>query len=234
VLFDVDDTLVDLSGAQQVAFRQQLTAQFGDQVLSHPAMPVAAEAFVHDPKDYYNSYINGHLSFAEQRLCRVRDAMKILQLSGQPDDELWIVGYEEEVSQHWALFDDVPPLLAALNERGIAYGAATNNVTDYQAHKLEQAGLPFEVVIGTDITGKPKPDASMFLEGASRLNADPAHTLMIGDDIMNDGLGARDAGLISLLVDRQNTLADLERVYKVRSLGDVLHIDGLSFDNKRI
>lgn len=196
-------------------------------------MAVAAEAFVHDPKDYYNSYINGHLSFAQMRLSRVRDAMGILQLGGEPDDELWMVGYEQVVSRHWTPFDDVPPFLAALDELGIAYGAATNNVTDYQAHKLEQSGLPFDVVIGTDITGKPKPHASMFLEGAKRLNADPAHTLMIGDDIINDGLGARDAGLISLLVDRENTLADLERVYKVPSLGDVLHIDALRFDNNR-
>lgn len=189
---------------------------------------------MHDPMDYYNSYINGHITFTEQRMHRVVDAMEILQLAGEPDHELWIAGYEDIVSRHWVPFDDVPPLLAALDDRGIAYGAATNNVTDYQAHKLEQSGLPFDVVIGTDITGKPKPHASMFLEGARRLDADPAHTLMIGDDIINDGLGARDAGLISLLVDRENTLADLDRVYKVGSLGDVLHIPSLRFDNKRI
>jgi len=203
-------------------------------VLTHPAIEVATESFIHDPNDHYNSYINGELTFAEQRLKRVEDAMTLLQLSGEPDEQLWIVGYEDVVSQHWAPFDDVPPLLAALEERGIAYGAATNNVTEYQAHKLEQAGLPFDVVIGTDVTGQPKPHASMFLEGASRLGAAPEHTLMVGDDVINDGVGARDAGLISLLVDRSNVLAQPERVYKVESLGDFLHIDVLHFDNKRI
>ncbi len=93
--------------------------------------------------------------------------------------------------------------------------------------------MPFEVVVGTDITGKPKPHASMFLEGSERLNADPTRTVMVGDDLINDGLGARDAGLISVLVDRANSLADLDRVYKVPTLRDVLHIDGLRFDNKR-
>lgn len=197
-------------------------------------MAVAAEAFVHDPNDYYNTYINGHITFSEQRMSRVIDAMEILQLKGEPDDELWILGYEDIVSQHWKPFDDVPPLLDALDTLGISYGAATNNVTDYQAHKLEQSGLPFDVVIGTDITGKPKPHASMFLEGARRLNTAPENTLMVGDDVMNDGVGARDAGLISLLVDRTDTLVNPERVYKVRSLSDVLHIDSLRFDNKRI
>jgi len=196
-------------------------------------MDVALEAFVNDPKNFYNAYINGKMSFAEQRLNRVQDAMTILQLNGSPDEELWIVGYEEIVTQHWAPFDDAAPLLEALEDLGIGYGAATNNTTDYQAYKLEQAGIPFDVVVGTDITGKPKPDASMFLEGAQRLNADPAHTVMVGDDVINDGLGARDAGLISVLVDRNNSLADLDRVYKVSSLRDVLHIDGFRFDNKR-
>lgn len=196
-------------------------------------MDRAVNAFVHDPHDYYNSYINGHLSFTQQRLNRVLDAMNILHLDGTPDEQLWIVGYEEVVSQHWVPFDDAQPLLATLDSLGIAYGAATNNTTDYQAHKLEQAGMPFEVVIGTDVTGKPKPDASMFLAGAERLNADPAQTVMVGDDLINDGLGARDAGMISVLVDRANSLGDLDRVYKVQTLRDVLHIDGLRFDNIR-
>ncbi|GAA4119551.1 hypothetical protein GCM10022249_25380 [Enteractinococcus coprophilus] len=198
---------------------------------SHPALEVAVDAFVHDPQDYYNAYINGRLSFGEQRMARVVDAMDILELDGKPDEELWLVGYEDIVSRHWKPFDDVPPLLETLTDLGIAYGAATNNVTDYQAHKLEQAGLPFEVVIGTDVTGKPKPHASMFLEGARQLGTDPENTLMIGDDVINDGLGARDAGLISLLVDRDNTRVNPDRVYKVESLSDVLHIPSLRFDN---
>lgn len=226
--------MVNLAGAQHIAFRKQLAAQFGDHVAQHPAMDVAIESFVHDPKDYYNTYINGNMSFTQQRIARVVDAMQILQIDGEPDEELWIVGYEDIVSKHWKPFDDVPPLLQALTDMGIAYGAATNNVTDYQSHKLEQAGLPFDVVVGTDITGKPKPHASMFLEGARQLNTAPEQTLMIGDDLINDGLGARDAGLISLLVDRENTLADLERVYKVGSLSDVLHIPSLRFDNGKI
>lgn len=203
-------------------------------MLSHAALGAAEEAFVHDPKDFYNSYINGHMTFTEQRMNRVHEALNILQLPGEPDEELWLIGYEDVVSRHWAPFDDVPPLLAALDDLGIAYGAATNNVTDYQALKLEQSGLPFDVVIGTDITGKPKPHASMFLEGASRLNTAPEQTLMVGDDVVNDGVGARDAGLVSLLVDRSNALAQPEWVYKVGSLRDVLHIDALHFDNKII
>lgn len=201
---------------------------------SHPALDAAAAAFVHDPKKYYTEYIEGRLSFAEQRIARVLDAMEILQLSGHPDEELWVVGYESIVSRHWKPFDDVPPLLAALDDLGIVYGAATNNVTGYQAHKLEQAGLPFDVVIGTDVTGKPKPHASMFLEGVRQLNSTPEETVMIGDDVLNDGVGARDAGLFSVLLDRQNRLQTPERVHKIHSLSDVLHIPSLCFDNRKI
>src|SRR5699024_4686863 len=215
----------DVCSSDLVAFRQQLSAQFGDRVLSHPAMDAALEAFVNDPKNFYNAYINGKMSFAEQRLNRVQDAMTILQLNGSPDEELWIVGYEEIVTQHWAPFDDAVPLVEALEDLGIAYGAATNNTTDYQSYKLEQAGIPFDVVVRTGITGHPEPNASMCLEGALWLTADPAHTVMVGDDVINDGRGARDAGLIAVLVDRNNSLAVLDRVYKVSSLRGVRHID---------
>ncbi|WP_343956369.1 HAD family hydrolase [Yaniella flava] len=227
VLFDIDDTLINLAGAQHIAFRTQLAAQCGDGVSSHPAFDVAAEAFVHDPKNFYNAYINGKMSFAEQRLARVGDAMRILELDGQPAEELWVVGYEDVVSSNWAPFEDVSPLLQALQARGIPYGAATNNVTDYQRLKLEQVGLAFDVVIGTDVTGKPKPDASMFLEGARQLGSRIENTLMIGDDVINDGLGARDAGLISLLVDRQDTLHAPDQVLTVGSLDDVMQLPRL-------
>lgn len=222
---------MNLAGAQHVAFRNQLAAQFGHRVSSHPLLSVAADAFVRDPLDYYNAYINGRITFAEHRIGRVLNAMEILKLHGEPDDQLWVADYEDIVSQHWAPFDDAKPLLEALDELGIKYGAVTNHTTDHQAHKLESAGLPFDVVVGTDVTGKPKPHASMFLEGVLQLGSDPANTMMIGDDVNNDGRGARDAGLISTLLDRDNALVLPERVHKIRSLSDVLHKGPFRFDN---
>ena len=38
-------------------------------------------------------------------------------------------------------FEDVPPLLDALDAAGIPYGAVSNNVHDYQRAKLDSAGL---------------------------------------------------------------------------------------------
>src|SRR5699024_84636 len=112
VLFDIDDTLINLAGAQHIAFRTQLAAQCGDGVSSHPAFDVAAEAFVHDPKNFYNAYINGKMSFAEQRLARVGDAMRILELEGAPAEELWVVGRSEEhTSELQSRFDLVCRLL---------------------------------------------------------------------------------------------------------------------------
>src|SRR5699024_568659 len=127
---------------------------------------------------------------------RVIDAMSILQLAGAPDEDLWIAGYEEVVSQHWLPFDDVAPLLAALDERGIAYGAATNNVTHYQRLKLAQTGLAFDVVIDTDIRGKQKTDPLTFVVVVRQLVATGDNTYMNVDHAINDVQDAQDEVLI--------------------------------------
>ena len=46
-------------------------------------------------------------------------------------------------------FDDVSPLLDALDAAGIPYGAVSNNVHDYQRVKLDTAGLSGSASVGT-------------------------------------------------------------------------------------
>ena len=50
--------------------------------------------------------------------------------------------------------------------------------------------------------GLAKPDAAAFVQACSRVAADPAHTLHIGDDVTMDVDGALDAGLQAAWVRR--------------------------------
>ena len=60
------------------------------------------------------------------------------------------------------------------------------------------AGL--EQAAGTEAEVVGKPTAAFFATGLAHLDADPAHTMMIGDDIETDVLAAQHQGLTGVLV----------------------------------
>lgn len=206
VLFDLDDTLVDLKSAQLATFVEAVRVQTerdGAALPGRAAMEAAALHFAADVNGHYQRYIDGDLDFLRQRFARARDALEMLRVPSEPDPELWSEGYEAQVRQRWSLFEDVRPMLDRLAEAGIPWGVVTNNVEAYQRGKVSAVGLgDVSVVIGSDTAGAPKPDPAPFLAGCAALGVDPAHVLYVGDNPAKDGAGARDAGLVSLLVLR--------------------------------
>ncbi|WAP52891.1 HAD family hydrolase [Arthrobacter sp. ATA002] len=203
MLFDIDETLVDLHAAMGTTLQS-----LGSKDLAHFGADdwTAYEAlFTADPEGYYDRYLAGELSFADQRILRMQHAQ---QATGQPlldDDEAaaWNASYEAMLPLHFRAFNDVVPLLGELDARGIPYGAVSNNVHDYQRAKLDAAGLQrIKVLVGIDTVGAAKPDPAIFLEGVRLLGTEPATTLYVGDNLHVDAEGACAAGLQGIWLDR--------------------------------
>lgn len=234
VLFDIDETLVDLRAAmgttlQGVSARElaHFTAADWD-AYSH--------LFAADPQGHYDAYLAGHLGFADQRVLRVQHAREQSGLAPLDSDaaRVWNEAYEEMLPLHFRAFDDVVPLLNELDARGIPYGAVSNNVHDYQRAKLDAAGLQrITVLVGTDTVGVAKPDPAIFLEGVRLLGTDPAQTLYIGDNLRVDAEGSAAAGLQGVWLDRAGSPSPVHQggdapakggYLTVRSLSEVAHL----------
>ena len=206
VLFDIDETLVDLYTAMGRTLRA-----VGAERLSHFSEDDWNRyhgLFTSDPQGYYDRYLAGELSFTEQRILRVRHAERTTGV-----DELdeaaataWNEEYDAVLPLHFEPFADVVPLLDLLEERGIPYGAVSNNVHDYQRAKLDAAGLArVGILVGIDALGVAKPEPGIFLEGVRQLGTEPARTLYIGDNFTVDAQGAAAAGLRGIWLDRTGT-----------------------------
>lgn len=204
VLFDIDDTLVDLASAQTVTFQETMAQQAGPHAPSFDPVTLAEATryFARDLDGHYDRYVAGELDFLGQRLARVRGALRVLGCDAAPDEQLWGETYEHSVRARWALFDDVLPTLRWLDEQGVPYGAVSNNVEHYQRGKLAEVGLSWDIVVGTDTAGAPKPDPAPFREGCRLLGCAPEEAIMVGDNPIADGQGALEAGLTSILVER--------------------------------
>ncbi len=91
------------------------------------------------------------------------------------------------------------------------------------------AGVPVDVIVDSGVVGVEKPDPAIFtpaLEVLARLGAsEPSRIGFVGDSAVYDVEGARNAGLVPLLLDPYDLHGDLELgddVHRIRSVHDLL------------
>ncbi len=217
VLFDIDDTLVDHAGASRAA----IVGQLRDVGLPHGASD--ADRWRTLDERHFPRFLAGELGFQEQRRARVRDMVDDPDLDDGAADA-WFAAYNARFESSWACFDDVLAALAGLADRGLPVGIVTNLDSRRQRHKLERVGLGgrFDVLVGLDTLGVGKPDAAVFRHACELLGTEPAETAFVGDRLEHDALGARDAGLLAVWLDRNGAGHDVpEGVVRVRSLAEL-------------
>jgi len=128
-----------------------------------------------------------------------------------------LVGLEEDaeaIAQHvhqeylqahaWKVYDDVKPCLEALGNLGIRLGVISNWAPNLP-RLLEGLALRpyFEEVVPSAAVGHRKPHKAIFELALERMGLDCAEAVHVGDTLDSDGVGARDAGLLPVIIDRQ-------------------------------
>ena len=223
VLFDIDDTLVDLEYAMTTALRE---------VSEHllPGLDQAGWAkfgriFTHETTHFYDRYLAGELTVNEQRLLRGRAALGHfgVELDEGEASQAWVADYHQRQVAYVRAFSDVAGVLDALDAAGVPYGAVSNNVHDYQRAKLDSAGLDrIKILVGTDTVGAAKPEPAIYLEGVRLLGSTPGETLYVGDNRLLDAEGATAAGLVGVWLNRTGEVVEDFAGRQVDSLSALL------------
>ncbi|MCO4238677.1 HAD family hydrolase [Pseudarthrobacter sp. MDT3-26] len=223
VLFDIDDTLVDLEYAMTTALRE--VSEHLLPGLDQTGWERFGRIFTHETTHYYDRYLAGELTFNDQRLLRGRAALGHFGVDLADGEEAhgWLSAYGRLQPTYVRAFEDVLPLLDLLDAAGIPYGAVSNNVHDYQRAKLDGAGLErVRRLVGTDTVGVAKPEPAIYLEGVRLLGTAPEETLYVGDNRMLDAEGSTAAGLVGVWLNRVGEPAPDFSGHKVSSLGQLL------------
>ena len=104
---------------------------------------------------------------------------------------------------HFELYDDVPATLVSLRARGLKLGLISNShrcLTSFQSH-FELEGL-VSVTVSSGEFGVMKPDPRIFQEALDRMNVPASQSVMVGDSLAHDVMGARQVGMRAVLLDR--------------------------------
>jgi phosphoglycolate phosphatase len=181
VLFDLDGTLIDsapdLGGAgNDLRERRGL-----------PALPLAAF------RPMTGAGARGMLGVALQITPEHPD------FSALKDEYLAI--YEARMTRLTRLFDDMAPVLDALDTARMPWGIVTNKHSRFAAPVVEATGLQqrSRALVCGDTTAHAKPHPEPLLEATRRMGVDPARCLYVGDDL-RDVQAGRAAGMGTVAV----------------------------------
>ncbi len=129
--------------------------------------------------------------------------------------------------EHLAHRTPLPGALDALRalRPHLRIGMLTNGVPDLQRSKVAAAGLApwFDAIVVSGEVGAGKPEERVFRHALSALKATPDETVMVGDNLERDILGAHRVGMRSIWIDRTPGPADLEPLatWRVGAIADV-------------
>lgn len=100
----------------------------------------------------------------------------------------------------WRAYDDAPPLLDALHERGVRTAVLSNVGVDIRP-VMAREGLRTDAVVLSCEVGAVKPQPEIFEAALEALGASAEETLMVGDSWKDDG-GAAALGIRTLILPR--------------------------------
>ena len=215
IFFDIDDTLLDDTHAMTRAV---------EAFRLHVRDPRPAEEFHARWRSaldrHFARYISGKVGLQEQRRDRVREVLG----RNLPDEEIdaTYTIYMTEYESSWRLFPDALPCLDALKHHRLA--VASNGNTDQQRRKLSSVGVldRFDPVIVSEAAGCAKPDARVWRGAGCDLDG----AVHIGDNFDADIVGARNAGLRPVWLDRKRTgravPPDVTVIHSLRELPSLL------------
>lgn len=196
VLFDLDDTLIDL----QYARRQGLAAV--QNILPElKRVPLEELELVHDEelKANYRRTLDDSLSDEEARLEHMRGICRRYGLETNRVTDA-ADAYVREQQSNWRLVPGVEELFEALRGQ-VKIGVVTNGCSQYQRDKLEFFDLlPLDTVAISEEIGAVKPDPAIFHYALAELGVQKA--TMIGDSWEQDVLGATGSGMNAIWLNR--------------------------------
>jgi putative hydrolase of the HAD superfamily len=120
--------------------------------------------------------------------------------------------------------------LARLHAAGVPIGVVSNANGQIE-HTLryrgvcqvgEGSGVPVVCVIDSTVVGVAKPDPRIFDGALAALGLPAERVAYVGDSVINDVGGARNAGLVPYLLDPYGDRAHLDDVERIGSLHELL------------
>jgi putative hydrolase of the HAD superfamily len=201
VFFDLDHTLWDFEKNSALTF---------EKILSENSIPVSLANFleVYVPANFafWKLYREEKITKEELRYQRLKTVFDKLEISVDDNTiDTLSVEYIQYLSSFNHLFPNTVEILEYLKPKYKLH-IITNGFNEIQAKKLRNANIDgyFTQVIDSEMAGVKKPNSIIFELALTKAIVAPERSLMIGDSIEADIIGAMNSGMHALHFNTHN------------------------------
>jgi len=220
IFFDLDNTLWDYKSNMRETFSEVVRELNLSQVRER--FDEFVTLFDKNNDKYWIEYRKGLISKEYLRRQRFLDSLEAIGIRNESIIPSMAELYHQRVSRKTNLFPGVRETLTYLKEKYSLY-IITNGFVEIQTNKLESSALSqyFKRIFMAEATGYQKPDKRFFYHALSSVNAKKTESIMVGDDLEADIIGAKDAGLDQVFFNPAGVPHVVQTTYEIKSIEEL-------------
>lgn len=225
LFFDLDHTLWDFNSNAKLT----LSVLYDDMKLQ--------KAGVHDFDLFFRTYLdhndrlwekyrNGEVKAEELRWKRMWYTLMEFKVGDEKLARQLGLKFLEMLPSRNILFPNTVETLKYLCDKGYCLHLITNGFEETQHNKLRHSGISgyFMEVITSETSNSIKPKKEIFEFALKKTNALPQHSIMIGDSIEVDIIGAMNAGMDQVYMNHLCLECGVKPTYIVHSIKELENI----------
>ncbi|MBN4071162.1 YjjG family noncanonical pyrimidine nucleotidase [Crocinitomix catalasitica] len=223
IFFDLDHTLwdFDLNSAETLT---ELFDQYnlGDCIESSQTF---VENYQRINARFWKMYREGNIEKAKLTYIRFMETFELFGMQSDRDyAEKFASDYLARCPLKTHVFPTAIDTLQALKAR-FPLHIITNGFKEVQSVKMSSSGLDkfFDVVLYSEDVGVNKPDPRVFEKALELANAKNTESVMIGDNLDADIIGAENVGMKTIFFNPQGTVVDTnsKQIYQLSELIEI-------------
>ncbi len=198
IFFDLDHTIWDFETNSDEAYKKLLAEE-------NIEVPFEKFAEIYHPinRKVWENYSAGLYTKEQVKIIRLKATLDQLGFNFPADEILRMADrYLDFLAEGTVLFPGAMETLNYLVEKYPLH-LITNGFFEVQYRKIENSGLSpyFQTVTVSEETGELKPHPVVYRHALEKAGTVPHKSLMIGDSLKSDVLGAINAGMQAILFD---------------------------------
>lgn len=174
----------------------------------------------------WERYRKGFIKQEELRMKRMWLALLDFKIADEVLAKEMSIQFLDLLPSRTILFPYAMEILEYLTHKKYELHLITNGFEQTQHNKLKYSGLHkyFKEVITSEGSSSLKPNKEIFDYAFEKTGANPSESIMLGDSIDVDILGAMNAGIDQVFINHLNIEIDIKPTYVVKSLKELENI----------
>jgi len=225
LFFDWDHTLWDFEKNSEMSLRN-LFQDLGLQALGMPSFEQFFDKYITINDLKWDMYRQGQIDKQTLRETRFRETFS--HFGVQADELAWTLEtrYIAETPYQNNLIEGTREVLHELKGRGYTLHVITNGFHESQNIKFSESGLQplFDLLLCSDQVGANKPDPKIFRRALKLTGAKRKESLMIGDNLIADCVGARNEGIDQVFFNPKGVRHQEALTFEIATIPELLEI----------